>query len=322
MESPARAIFNAVNTEQDVERLIKDQIEDLYVDYKAKQNPTVPTVDKNFQEVLSKAISGFANADGGVVVLGVDAPQDKAPTLKLISPINDFEQEVNSYIPRSTSFPVAGVETKKILFQGQSGGVILVYVPKSDFAPHRSMKDSRYYQRIGDSSMPMEHYQVADMFGRRYQPRLTLYVEASSDVNVRGCVNLLVGIKNVGVAIAKYLYLSVDERGSCSFSPNGVNDNGHWGLPPVPAGMVTKEFLGGADQVVHPGIALHVTKLYRRFPVTAAGILGADGAIQIAGRICAEGVMLKSWRVNLSHEQTQEVISNQYRTVTVEGVLS
>ncbi|WP_082282716.1 helix-turn-helix domain-containing protein [Myxococcus hansupus] len=301
---------------------MKDQVEDLYVDFKIKQDCASPLLDKDFQHVLSKAISGFANADGGVIVLGVDAPQNKAPTLELISPVNDFEQEVNTYIPRSTSFPVSGVETKRLLFQGQTGGVVLVYVPKSDLAPHRSMKDHRYYQRIGDSFMPMEHYQVADMFGRRHQPRLTPYVEARSDVNSRGRVRLLVGIKNVGVAIAKYIYLSVDERGPFSFSAYGVSGNGHWGLPPVSGQSVITEYRGGADHVIHPGIALPVTQLEYRFAVSGVGSLAGDVAIQIAGRICAEGVVLKGWRVNFNHEQIREIVENPYFSVSAEGVLN
>lgn len=233
MENPARTIFNSISSEQDVERLIRTQVEDLYVDFKTKQDHAVSDVDRDLQVVLSKAIAGFANADGGVIVLGVNAPQGQPPSLKLIAPLNDFEQEVNTYIPRSTSFPVIGAETKKVPFQGQAGGVVLVYVPKSDLAPHCSMKDRRYYQRIGDSFLPMEHYQIADMFGRRHQPRLVPYVEASRDINFRGRVELIVGVKNVGVAIARYVYLSVEQREQFSFSDYGISGNGHWGLRPL-----------------------------------------------------------------------------------------
>jgi hypothetical protein len=323
MENPARTIFNAVSTEQDVEQLIKTQVEDLYVDFKTKQDHAVPDVDRDLQIVLSKAIAGFANADGGVIVLGVNAPQGQAPSLKLITPINDFEQEVNTYIPRSTSFPVAGVETKKVSFQSQAGGVVLVYVPKSDLAPHCSMKDRRYYQRIGDSFLPMEHYQIADMFGRRHQPRLVPYVEASGDINFRGKMHLVVGIRNTGVAIAKFADLSFEEHKPFSFSQWGIDGNGHWGLPPFPGVSPLSEYRGGVDHVIHPGVALPVTKLTYEFTVVGASDYQVGSAqIEVAGRIGAEGAALRNWRVSLSEAQIWQILGNPNRSVRFDVVLT
>ncbi|WP_075306142.1 helix-turn-helix domain-containing protein [Hyalangium minutum] len=323
MENPARTIFNSINTDQDVGRLIRTQVEDLYVDFKTKQDHAISDVDQHLQAVLSKAIAGFANADGGVIVLGVNAPQGQPPSLKLIAPLNDFEQEVNSYIPRSTSFPVAGAETKKVPFQGQAGGVVLVYVPKSDLAPHCSMKDRRYYQRIGDSFLPMEHYQIADMFGRRHQPRLVPYVEASRDINSRGGMELIVGVKNVGVAIARYVYLSVEERAQFSFSDYGISGNGHWGLPPFVGGSRLSEYRGGVDHVIHPGVALPVTKMRGAVRVdTPATLLEEYSQITIAGRVVAEGAVLKNWRVFLSRAQIQQILSGPNQSVVLDSILT
>jgi hypothetical protein len=38
--------------------------------------------------------------------------------------------------------------------------------------------DGRYYKRSGDSFSRMEHYDLADMFGRRQKPRLHFSAEA------------------------------------------------------------------------------------------------------------------------------------------------
>jgi hypothetical protein len=322
MENPARTIFNSISSEQDVERLIMTQVEDLYVDFKTKQDHSVPDVDRDLQVVLSKAIAGFANADGGVIVLGVNAPQGQAPSFKLIAPLNDFEQEVNTYIPRSTSFPVAGAETKKVPFQGQAGGVVLVYVPKSDLAPHCSLKDRRYYQRIGDSFMPMEHYQIADMFGRRHQPRLVPYVEARGSINFRGRVELIVGVKNIGVAIARYVYLSVEEREQFSFSVHGIDGFGNWGLPPFAGVKPLSEYRGGVDHVIHPGVLLPVTKMSRDFMTEDTYFWDYLSHIEIAGRVVAEGAALRGWRVLLSREHLNQALSRPSQPVILDSTLT
>ena len=48
--------------------------EDLHLDFKRKTNPEHGHPDDNDKKNLSKALSGFANSDGGLIVWGIDAP--------------------------------------------------------------------------------------------------------------------------------------------------------------------------------------------------------------------------------------------------------
>ena len=68
----------------------------------------------------------------------------------------------------------------------------------------------RYYKRSGDSFLKMEHFEVADMFGRRQRPDLQVVV-GQPDV-----ARVMVSIRNNGrgMARAPYLGLRVLPQGS------------------------------------------------------------------------------------------------------------
>src|SRR5262245_16711236 len=50
--------------------------EHLYLEFKEKENRTRPSVTKPDRDHLAKALSGFANSDGGLLVWGVEARRD------------------------------------------------------------------------------------------------------------------------------------------------------------------------------------------------------------------------------------------------------
>ena len=309
MIDPAKEIYTKLNAEADIQNLIQGQVENLYVDFKTKFDHSVKDVDPELQKVLSKAISGFANADGGVIVLGVDAPQNQTPTLKPINHHVEFEQEVNSYISRATSFAVQGVEVKSFSVSNPSGGIVIVYVPKSDLAPHCSLKDKKYYQRVGDSFIPMEHYQLADMFGKRHQPVLFPNVFLTGDINTRGKIELVLGIRNVGRSVARFLLLEVSTTAGCRFDIYGVNGNGHFGLDPYPSNY--SKYRGGADIVIHPGTDLPVTRMNFQCQMDTQGTLVHPPAdIIIGGILAADAFSVRSWRLVIPRQTIQNIVAS------------
>lgn len=311
MRELGRDIFDAINTEADIQSLISGQVENLYVDFKIKRDLTSHLVDDDLQKVLSKAISGFANSDGGVLFLGVDAPQGAVPSIRSIAPFQLFEQEVNSYISRATQFVVQGILIKSIPTPSFNGGVVSVYIPKSDLGPHCSMKDKKYYQRIGDSFSPMEHYQIADSFGRRHFPHIIPMGLLSGDINTKGKIEVLFGLKNEGRAIGKFLYLKVVKQAGFTFNRFGVSGNGHFGLPPFPNPTNFSEYRGGADDVLHPGLELPVTRMDQSFSVNPQGIpVHPFTDLVVEGVIAADGFSAKNWTLTIDAQSIQAVILN------------
>lgn len=322
MRDPAKEIFDGLNSETDLNVLITSQVENLYVDFKTKFNHAVKDVDQDLQKILSKGISGFANADGGVIIIGVDAPQNQTPTLKPITPYVEFEQEVNSYISRSTSFPVQGVEIKSFPI-AVGGGVTAVLVPKSDLAPHCSMKDKKYYQRIGDSFLPMEHYQIADMFGKRHQPMIIPSGFISGDVNHSGRINLTFGIKNEGRAIARFLLLKIESNAGFTFNKYGLSGNGHFGLDPFPSPTSYSSYRGGADIVIHPGTDLMVTKMeFQCQGSPQQGITHPTNGLVIEGSLAADDFPIKRWAFTIPQTVIQNFVTNpRLAAVQIDGAL-
>lgn len=152
----AKIIFDALVSggEAEVIRLIRnDEPEHLHLDFKTRPQ------DKDLQPLLGKALSGFANADGGVLVFGV-AESSGVRTAEPFDDAKAFEQELNALFSRVVAFPVPGVVTALLASQQLGKAYVAVLVPASDLAPHRSEKDKRYYRRAGDSFYPMEHYDL------------------------------------------------------------------------------------------------------------------------------------------------------------------
>ncbi len=312
MRDPAKEIYDSLNLEEDLQRFISGQVENLYVDFKIKRDLSTHFVDDDLQKVLCKAISGFANADGGVIIIGIDAPQGESPSFRVIGPHVMFEQEVNSYISRATSFVVQSVLVKSVTSPSYNGGVILVYVPKSDQAPHCSMKDKKYYQRIGDSFIQMEHYQIADLFGRRHHPLIFPYGLLRGDINTRGKIELALGLKNDGRAIGRFLYLKINTISGFTVNRFGISGNGHFGLDPFPNPTNYTEYRGGADHVVHPGTDLLVTKMDYTCALSQQGTV-ADPQVDliIGGILAADDFPAKTWRLTIPCQEIQNIVASR-----------
>lgn len=154
--------------------------ETLHVDFKLTEQCD-GTLGKGDRRHLSQALSGFANADGGLLVWGLDARLDdegfdRVIGLHPISNLGRFVSELNCIEPQSVSPIVAGTRHVPIASDGSDTGVAVTVVPASDAPPHMATGSGlhRYYRRSGASFMPMQHHEIADLFGRRPHPSLSL----------------------------------------------------------------------------------------------------------------------------------------------------
>jgi len=72
MASTPELIFHALTTEADLSRLIQEsREEDLHLEFKQTADRRIPDLGDTDRRGFSKALSGFANAAGGVLVFGV-----------------------------------------------------------------------------------------------------------------------------------------------------------------------------------------------------------------------------------------------------------
>ena len=161
------------------------QDEGVHLDFKRKCEPHKADLDPEDKEVLSKALSGFANTEGGVLLVGVETESDKGidrfTRLGPVCPLDQVTQRIAAQFANLTDPPIPALQVHQICDpENPTQGVVAIYVPASDGGPHRAMcgnrtKD-RYFMRSTDATSPMPHSLLADRFGRAAKPRLSLRV--------------------------------------------------------------------------------------------------------------------------------------------------
>lgn len=158
-------------TLEDIEGLIKNEVEEsLYLDYKEAR--ALAKTDKARLDI-TKDVSSFANSDGGIIVYGV-SEQGAKP--KEVTPIDgsEFAKEWLENIIQQIQPRIDGIKIFPIRIEGDiKRSIYVVQIPRSANAPHMA-KDNRYYKRINFQSLPMEDYEIKDIYNRVTTPNLVI----------------------------------------------------------------------------------------------------------------------------------------------------
>ena len=201
---------------------------------------------------LASSLSAFANAEGGVIVWGVNATRDKQDSnvdQVIATPGVENPKLVLSRLmdltAQACSPSLVGVQHR--ILKGRLNSFVATYVPASDGGPHMAQFGiGKYYVRSGGSTIPMEHFQVADMFGRRAAPRLDVVA-----IVIGGC-DFRVTVQNNGRGAAHAPYLQISISTPFRQSPY---------VPPTWACTFsgeTKLYAADTTTVIHPTMAVAV----------------------------------------------------------------
>lgn len=160
--------------EADIIQLIEDGIEEsLNLEFKSADS--LGKQDGKKKEI-AKDVSALANSDGGIIIYGLREEAHVAREITFING-NEFskewlEQIINTNIQRR----IKEVKILPIRFETNINQTIyLVKVPASNWAPHMCSKDNRYYRRFNFESVPMEEYEVRNLFNRKEKTELKIY---------------------------------------------------------------------------------------------------------------------------------------------------
>jgi hypothetical protein len=226
---------------------------------------------------LAKSVAGFANAEGGLLILGVKekAQKYKGTTVKvrpgLITPLPPTvtREMIEMQLATKIQFPIEGISIFPIRTSVRSNhSVYLIDVPQSIRVPHR-VNEQYYYQRYNFDVLEMRHFQIVDMFGKRRRPRLELIprivggsTSSSGNTITSYHGKVILCIQNSGLGIAKFPYLSLRLPSSHRLAQYGIDGNGHEGLPRLAeAGTGMVRFGSGLELVIHPKTQLSVTAI-------------------------------------------------------------
>lgn len=287
--------------------------EDLHLDFKLLT--TGAELSRDDKKNLAKAISGFANSDGGLIVWGVDCRKDAnnvdaASGLKPVPDADAVLSRLQSLTGEATSPIVEGVQ-HRIIRTSDGAGIIATLIPASDLGPHMARAgEQRYYKRSGDSFYQMEHFDIADMFGRRLRPRLSLQLKPTvimTERNRRFTAEVIAVIENTGRGIARFPLLRLQLSDYYVMDSYGLDGKRGTGLPAQVQTYRNQEmasFAGGMNDVIHPGIELQVAKILlssfeyiddHQDPPPDLVVnynLAAEGFPSQKGQVCVEGRLL------------------------------
>lgn len=298
--------------------------ESLHLDFKLKHNPSVGAFDKDDRKNLSEALSGFANSEGGVILWGVGTRRqgdgDRAAEVKPILDLRRFMSDLAQLTPEMVSPAVMGVRHVPILAPGETNaGIALTLIPQSDLTPHMARGPSmqRYYRRTGDTFRPLEHYEVADLFGRRAHPVMdagfTWGVQIYTKLGGRGEAYLTISlvVRNQGRGLARYPALTLGQPGNFSVANWSGRYGGHLHFPliPAPAGGWLR-YAAGADLVIYPGDEVSVG--FVSFSISSRQQEVTDFTMPY--RIFAAEAQPLDWRFHISRRELLERLAMLFRT--------
>ena len=203
------------------EFILTRKTEELFLDFKqSSDNGDGQRLNVNDRNNLAKAISGFGNSEGGVIVWGVDCSKDfdGSDVAKAEHPVTDVKRFVSwlqGAISGCTVPPHTGVQNHPVEIDGKGSGFVVTYIPKSDHAPHQEIPSRRYYIRAGSDFVPAPHDVLAGMFGKRPQPKIKvnqfIYTPRVEKQMIKIIVIVPFGfhICNDGGGVAENLFASV-----------------------------------------------------------------------------------------------------------------
>lgn len=157
--------------------------EDLFVEYKDGLLLEKP---KDAKRTIREAVSGFANAEGGVLVLGFDEhrPEEKRPPVRQLSPCLDrvgadpLETWASKTLADMVSFLSPPPRFRSIP-AGPGRCVLLVAVARApQLVACFEAGCTKYYLRFHDSTREVPAYLISDLvLGRRQHPVLIPQLE-------------------------------------------------------------------------------------------------------------------------------------------------
>lgn len=307
--SPQQLLFEYCNE-------ILGSVERLRFDYKEKRNRSTAELEDTDRTNLAKAVSGFANSSGGVLIWGI---KDQDLTPKPIANIERFTEILGRLAWQATDPPVRDIEMKWIPadLPDTTSGFALIYIPESALPPHRvilniSEVKNHYYIRTAESFIVAPHVQLEDMFGRRPKPVLSLATrievqENGTKPNFTFSYSVILGIRNEGRGIAKTPFMSIEVNSPYAVSRHGLDGNHNNGLKELTTSPQVKarKYGASADIVVYPGVVHDVTSI-------AIDLHGRDledmQNLVIDWKMIADGVQLVEDQVVITGEDLKDAI--------------
>lgn len=185
------------------------QSETSELDFTCKKDGSKGELDTDDQHGFAKAVSGFANSQGGLLIWGVEAKRkgndpetpDVAMSVQPIRNVDAFASALDHLLPNAVAPVANGVENRSVIEKPESReGYCLTWVPEGANPPYRAnlSRFHLYYKRAGNSFYEMEPYDVRDVIFRFKYPKLQVHISTGSQDAASHTATLNVLLENRG----------------------------------------------------------------------------------------------------------------------------
>jgi hypothetical protein len=189
--------------------------ETLHLEFKTLSESSGEKFTKEDRRVLARAICWMANADGGLIVVGVETRRidnlDVATGKRLVRNPEKMRNRLVSSIPEMLSPQHQGVVVYSIT-EGDEG-YLIIEVPHSDERPHYSNVHHQYFRRGSDGTRLLEHSEVRELMLATRQGALDIDCIlrlGSSTGDLKVSLSIELSLRNAGRApvVAPYVRMS------------------------------------------------------------------------------------------------------------------
>jgi hypothetical protein len=265
-----------------IERLVAErEFESLFLEFKTSADRgEARSLHKRDRAHLAKAISGFGNSEGGVVVWGIESEKtmDWATAQAPLADARKFRASLEDAISGCTLPPHPGVENQEIATHGSTAsGFVAAYIPQAANPPLRVANEHLYYMRAGSTFHPVPHSVLAGMFGKRPQSQVSMgwapgrhHYQQSAPANLTLAFEFIV--QNTGRGMAERVYVSFTGRNSdsehlpCEFGA----PSDHWMvLDAGRAANTSLSLIAPSEVVLAPQNSLRAARVVLHIPVGA-----------------------------------------------------
>lgn len=257
------ALFTSLSNYVDLQELVDNgEAEGLHLECKA---PASPKLNQDSKIHLAKAVSGFSNTAGGVIIWGISTTKhdhsglDVLTQLEPIGRCRHFEQQVNKTIPTLATPAIFGAETKIIRERlTDTKGIVLAYISKLDGDPVQSNLDHLFCFRGGDDFPIAPYDMIKRLFAASESPNIyPLLVSHSVELRDDGFWEIPIAVTNHSTAIAEHVavFIRIVGPDACeSVLAEGCSDVSNLN----PGQQV---FEKKVQSVVHRGLDMRITTL-------------------------------------------------------------
>ena len=328
--SPIAEILN--RGESAINEMVAERREEtLHLEFKTLSNNS--GLNRDDRKMIAKATCGFANAEGGILIVGVGTTKidgvDAAFKFHPVPNLTRIRGLVTAAIPELLSPQHNAVSVHSITASsGSDEGYILVEVGPSDNRPHMSISEQRYFRRGSDGTRVLLHGEVRELMFATREGALEMKCGVrpgivTSTGDLRFDIRLVLNIRNIGRIPVTAPYVQIEQPGWTM--PGGLhNFNQRWagskrygvygtrdtivhledeiGLAEFPTGLdfrrTGQHHLPSAVQMIQKGDMSHAFRMVS-WNQMASEILPQDYPVMVSGSFGAENAPAEKFSLNI-----------------------